>query len=168
MTLKPRVRRKGDHEQQEKTERREQEKFREKDNCFNDADEDTSGYEDSSLETKVSNSVGRGAVENVIKQTVYEKYHIDSKAMKEFSRFSPTEMLSGLGDSAKELSKVRADYMDGKISKDEMMAASSRIKGEISGKMLEIGSSRKSILEDVLALSVLHRLISHRFAPSAI
>ena len=61
-----------------------------------DEREDT-GYDDGGadpLEHRVSNSIGRGAVENLIKNSVYEKYNIDAKAMKDFSRLTPTEMLS--------------------------------------------------------------------------
>ena len=117
-------------------------------------DQDDGGYYDSgSLEGRVSNSVGRGAVEGWIKNSVYEKYNIDSAAMKEFSRLSPTEMLSSFGDSVKELSTLRADYAKGVYSKEEYSALSGKIKGEISGKMLEMGSSRKSILEDILLRS---------------
>ena len=73
-------------------------------------------YDSGGLEGRVSNSVGRGAVENWIKNSVYDKYNIDSAAMKEFSRLSPTEMLSGFGDSVKELDALRADYARGVYS----------------------------------------------------
>ena len=69
-----------------------------------DEREDT-GYDDGGadpLEHRVSNSIGRGAVENLIKNSVYEKYNIDAKAMKDFSRLSPTEMLSSFRDSVRE------------------------------------------------------------------
>lgn len=111
------------------------------------------GYSDGNIDGAVYNSVGRGAVENFIKNSVYEKYNIDSKAMKEFSRLSPTEMISDFGGSIKELAQLRSDYNDGKFTKEEYKALSSKIKGEISGKMLEMGSCRKSILEDVLLRS---------------
>ncbi|HBT66035.1 MAG TPA: hypothetical protein DEB10_15395, partial [Ruminococcaceae bacterium] len=105
------------------------------------------------MEGRVSNSVGRGAVENMIKNSVYNKYNIDSQTMKEFSRLSPTEMISSFGESIKELGTLRHDYSEGKYSKEEFSALNSKIKGEISGKMLEMGSSRKSILEDILLRS---------------
>ena len=41
----------------------------------------------------VQNSVGRGAVESFIKNSVYEKYNIDASSMKSFARMTPTEML---------------------------------------------------------------------------
>ena len=130
---------------------------RENDNKREETDErEDTGYDDGgadSLENKVSNSVGRGAVESLIKNTVYEKYNIDAKAMKEFSRLSPTEMLSSFRDSVRELGTLRSDYSQGKISKDEYKALSGKVKGEISGKMLEMGSCRKSILEDILLRS---------------
>ncbi len=101
----------------------------------------------------MSNSIGRGAVENIIKNTVYEKYNIDGKAMKDFSRLSPTEMISDFKGSVCELGRIREDYKNGIYTKAEYNALSSRAKGEISGKMLEIGSCRKSILEDILLRS---------------
>ena len=108
---------------------------------------------DTGFETGVSNSIGRGAVENIIKNTVYEKYNIDGKAMKDFSRLSPTEMISDFKGSVYELGRIREDYKNGIYTKAEYNALSSRVKGEISGKMLEIGSCRKSILEDTLLRS---------------
>ena len=105
------------------------------------------------FEIGVSNSIGRGAVENIIKNTVYEKYNIDGKAMKDFSRLSPTEMISDFKGSVYELGRIREDYKNGTYTKAEYNALSSRVKGEISGKMLEIGSCRKSILEDIFLRS---------------
>lgn len=43
------------------------------------------------------NSVGRGAVESFIKNSIYEKYGIDSSAMRDYSKMTPTEMLSDFG-----------------------------------------------------------------------
>ena len=40
-------------------------------------DTDTIAYDDGTLEGRVSNSIGRGAVEGVIKNSTYEKYDID-------------------------------------------------------------------------------------------
>ena len=100
------------------------------------------------------NSVGRGAVESFIKNSVYEKYGIDSKAMKSFARMTPTEMLSDFGKTVGELGKIRSDYQSGKMTAEGYKSAMSRAKGEIVGKMLEMGSSRKSILEDVFLRSV--------------
>ena len=108
---------------------------------------------DTGFETGVSNSIGRGAVENIIKNTVYEKYNIDGKAMKDFLKLSPTEMISDFKGSVCELGRIREDYKNGIYTKAEYNALSSRAKGEISGKMLEIGSCRKSILEDILLRS---------------
>ena len=105
------------------------------------------------FEIGVSNSIGRGAVENIIKNTVYEKYNIDGKAMRDFSKLSPTEMISDFKGSVCELGRIREDYKNGTYTKAEYNALSSRAKGEISGKMLEIGSCRKSILEDILLRS---------------
>ncbi len=130
---------------------------RDSDKRRDDADErEDTGHDDGgadSLENKVSNSVGRGAIESLIKNSVYEKYNIDAKAMKDFSRLSPTEMLSSFRDSVKELGTLRSDYSQGKFTKEEYKALSGKIKGEISGKMLEMGSCRKSILEDILLRS---------------
>ena len=53
----------------------------------------------------VQNSVGRGAVESFIKNGIYEKYGIDSKAMKRFAKMTPTEMLSDFGKTVGELDK---------------------------------------------------------------
>ena len=61
--------------------------------------------------------------------------------MKEFSRLSPTEMISSFSDSVKELGKLRSDYSNGQYTKEEYKVLSGKIKGEISGKMLEIGAS---------------------------
>ena len=47
---------------------------------------DAGEYDVGGIEGRVSNSVGRGAVENWIKNIVYEKYDIDAKSMKDFSR----------------------------------------------------------------------------------
>ena len=105
------------------------------------------------FEIGVSNSIGRDAVENIIKNTIYEKYNIDGKAMKDFSKLSPTEMISDFKGSVCELGRIREEYKNGTYTKAEYNALSSRIKGEISGKMLEIGSCRKSILEDILLRS---------------
>ena len=91
----------------------------------------------------MSNSIGRGAVENFIKNTVYEKYNIDSHKMKDFSKLSPTEMISDFCSSVKEFGKLRSDYEAGKYTKSEYKVLSSKVKGEISGKMLEMGSCRK-------------------------
>lgn len=110
--------------------------------------EDT-GYDSRGIENGISNGIGRGAVENIIKNTVYEKYNIDSNAMKEFSRLSPTEMVSDFSNSIKELGQLRSDYSAGKYTKEEYKALSGKLKGEISGKMLEIGSCRKSNGEEV-------------------
>ena len=68
------------------------------------------------------NSIGRGAVESIIKNAVYEKYNIDSKAMKEFARLSPTEMLSDFKGSVSELGKLRSEYSDGKYTREEYKA----------------------------------------------
>ena len=73
--------------------------------------------------------------------------------MKDFSRLSPTEMLSSFRDSIRELGSLRREYSQGKISKDEYKALSGKVKGEITGKMLEMGSCRKSILEDIMLRS---------------
>ena len=137
----------------------------EKENQFEELPPEENEYEDrqdteqestdsnTGFETGVSNSIGRGAVENIIKNTVYEKYNIDGKAMKDFSKLSPTEMISDFKDSVCELGRIREDYKNGTYTKAEYNALSSRVKGEISGKMLEIGSCRKSILEDILLRS---------------
>ena len=125
----------------------------ENDSDNREEDDYDANYDSVDLNGRVSNSIGRGAVESWIKNSVYEKYSIDSKAMKDFSRLSPTEMLGSFGDSLKELGAIRRDYADGKYSKEEYKALSGKIKGEISGKMLEMGSSRKSILEDILLRS---------------
>ena len=137
----------------------------EKENQFEELPPEENEYEDrqdterestdsnTGFETGVSNSIGRGAVENIIKNTVYEKYNIDWKAMKDFSKLSPTEMISDFKDSVCELGRIREDYKNGTYTKAEYNALSSRVKGEISGKMLEIGSCRKSILEDILLRS---------------
>lgn len=137
----------------------------EKENQFEELPPEENEYEDkqdteqestdsnTGFETGVSNSIGRGAVENIIKNTVYEKYNIDGKAMKDFSRLSPTEMISDFKGSVCELGRIREDYKNGIYTKAEYNALSSRAKGEISGKMLEIGSCRKSILEDILLRS---------------
>ena len=116
-------------------------------------DTDTIAYDDGTLEGRVSNSIGRGAVEGIIKNSTYEKYDIDRTTMKEFSRLSPTEMISSFSDSVKELGKLRSDYSNGQYTKEEYKALSGKIKGEISGKMLEMGSCRKSILEDIFLRS---------------
>ena len=81
---------------------------------------------DTGFETGVSNSTGRGAVENIIKNTVYEKYNIDGKAMKDFSRLSPTEMISDFKGSVCELGRIREDYKNGIYTKAEYNALSSR------------------------------------------
>lgn len=72
-----------------------------------DDENDTGDYESTGLEGRVQNSIGRSAVENWIKNSVYEKYNIDAKAMREYARMSPTEMLSSFGDSVKELGQLR-------------------------------------------------------------
>ena len=87
---------------------------------------DNTSYDDGTLEGRVSNSVGRGAVEGLIKNSVYEKYNIDSKAMKEFSRLTPTEMISSFSDSVKELGKLRSDYSNGQYTKEEYKALMQR------------------------------------------
>ena len=69
----------------------------------------------------MSNSIGRGAVENIIKNTVYEKYNIDGKAMKDFSRLSPTEMISDFKGSVCELGRIREDYKNGIYTKADIM-----------------------------------------------
>ncbi len=137
----------------------------EKENQFEELPPEENEYEDrqdteqestdsnTGFEIGVSNSIGRDAVENIIKNTVYEKYNIDGKAMKDFSKLSPTEMISDFKGSVCELGRIREDYKNGTYTKAEYNALSSRIKGEISGKMLEIGSCRKSILEDILLRS---------------
>ena len=137
----------------------------EKENQFDELPPEEDEYEDAQdnepestdsntgFEASVSNSIGRGAVENIIKNTIYEKYNIDGKAMKDFSRLSPTEMISDFKGSVCELGRIREDYKNGIYTKAEYDALSSRAKGEISGKMLEIGSCRKSILEDILLRS---------------
>lgn len=135
-------------EQEEVAEEREAQDTRDEDN----SDEDT-GYDNRGIDGAVSNSIGRGAVENFIKNTVYEKYNIDSHKMKDFSKLSPTEMISDFCSSVKEFGKLRSDYESGKYTKSEYKVLSSKVKGEISGKMLEMGSCRKSILEDVLLRS---------------
>lgn len=92
-----------------------------------DADDRDTGYDNGGgFEGAVSNSVGRGAVENLIKNTVYEKYNIDSKAMKEFARLSPTEMLSDLKTSVKELGELRSGYSQGQYTKAEYQAISGK------------------------------------------
>ena len=132
----------------------EEEEVREQETEQDDSSDTNTGHDDGgSLNDRVSNSVGRGAVENIIKQSVYQKYDIDAKAMKEFSRLSPTEMISDFKGSISELHTLRSDYAQGKYTKEEYKILSSKVKGEISGKMLEMGSSRKSILEDVLLRS---------------
>ena len=132
----------------------EEEEVREQETEQDDSSDTNTGHDDGgSLNDRVSNSIGRGAVENIIKQSVYQKYDIDAKAMKEFSRLSPTEMISDFKGSISELHTLRSDYAQGKYTKEEYKILSSKVKGEISGKMLEMGSSRKSILEDVLLRS---------------
>lgn len=125
----------------------------EKERGYSETEPERNTYDNGGLETRVSNSVGRGAVENVIKQSVYQKYNIDANAMKEYSRLSPTEMISSFSDSVRELGVLRDEYRAGNISKAEYQVANSKLKGEISGKMLEMGSSGKSILEDILLRS---------------
>ena len=93
-------------------------------------------------------SVGRGAVEGWIKNSIYEKYNISSMDMKAFSKMSPVDMLSDFGKTVGDIGRLRADLNAGKISSAEFKSAMSKTKGEIVGKMLEMGSSRKSILED--------------------
>ena len=102
----------------------------------------------------VQNSVGRGAVESFIKNSVYEKYNIDASSMKSFARMTPTEMLSDFGKTVGDLGRIRSDYQAGKMTAAEYKSAMSHTRGEIVGKMLEMGSSRKSILEDVFLRSV--------------
>ena len=82
------------------------------------------------------NSVGRGAVESFIKNSVYEKYGIDSKAMKSFARMTPTEMLSDFGKTVGELGKIRSDYQSGKMTAEGYKSAMSRAKGEIVGLII--------------------------------
>ena len=137
----------------------------EKENQFEELPPEENEYEDrqdteqestdsnTGFEIGVSNSIGRDAVENIIKNTVYEKYNIGGKAMKDFSKLSPTEMISDFKGSVCELGRIREDYKNGTYTKAEYNALSSRVKGEISGKMLEIGSCRKNILEDILLRS---------------
>ena len=131
----------------------------EKENKYSETDPERSTYNDGGLESHVSSSIGRGAVENIIKQSVYQKYNIDTNAMQEYSRLSPTEMISSFSDSVRELGMLRDEYKAGSISKSEYQAANSRLKGEISGKMLEMGSSGKIFY---CALSACHRLMCLR------
>ena len=73
--------------------------------------------------------------------------------MRSFSKLSPTEMISTFNDSLKELATLRAEYAKGTYTKAEYKSLSGKVKGEIAGELLEMGSSRKSILEDVLLRS---------------
>lgn len=102
----------------------------------------------------VQNSVGRGAVESFIKNSVYEKYNIDAASMRSFAKMTPTEMLSDFGKTVGDLGRIRSDYQAGKMTAAEYKSAMNHTRGEIVGKMLEMGSSRKSILEDVFLRSV--------------
>lgn len=102
----------------------------------------------------VQNSVGRGAVESFIKNSVYEKYNIDASSVSSFARMTPTEMLSDFGKSVRDLGTIRSDYHAGKMTASEYKSAVNHTRGEIVGKMLEMGSSRKSILEDVFLRSI--------------
>ena len=121
-------------EQEEVAEEREAQDTR----AQEDSSEDT-GYDNRGIDGTMSNSIGRGAVENFIKNSVYEKYNIDPQKMKDFSKLSPTEMISDFGSSVKELGQLRSDYEAGKYTKSEYKVLSSKVKGEISGKMLEMG-----------------------------
>lgn len=100
------------------------------------------------------NSIGRSAVESFIKNSIYEKYNIDATSMKSFARMTPTEMLSDFGKTVGDLGRIRGDYQAGKMTVAEYKSAMNHTRGEIVGKMLEMGSSRKSILEDVFLRSV--------------
>ena len=100
------------------------------------------------------NSIGRSAVESFIKNSVYEKYGIDAKEMRTYSKMTPTEMLSDFGKTVGDLGRIRSDYQTGKIGASDFKTAMSHTKGQIVGKMLEMGSSRKSILEDVFLRSL--------------
>ena len=42
-------------------------------------------------------SVGRGTVENWIKNSIYEKYNISNEDMRAFSKMSPIDMMSDFG-----------------------------------------------------------------------
>ena len=72
-------------EQEEVAEEREAQDTREQE----DTSEDT-GYDNRGIDGTMSNSIGRGAIENFIKNSVYEKYNIDPQKMKDFSKLSPT------------------------------------------------------------------------------
>lgn len=100
------------------------------------------------------NSIGRSAVESFIKNSIYEKYGIDAKEMQAYSKMTPTEMLSDFGKTVGDLGRIRGDYQTGKIGASDFKTAMSHTKGQIVGKMLEMGSSRKSILEDVFLRAV--------------
>ena len=89
------------------------------------------------------NSIGRSAVESFIKNSIYEKYGIDAKEMQAYSKMTPTEMLSDFGKTVGDLGRIRGDYQAGKIGASDFKTAMSHTKGQIVGKMLEMGSSRK-------------------------
>lgn len=71
----------------------------------------------------VQNSVGRGAVESFIKNSVYEKYNIDASSVSSFARMTPTEMLSDFGKSVRDLGTIRSDYHAGKMTASEYKSA---------------------------------------------
>lgn len=99
-------------------------------------------------------SVGRGTVENWIKNSIYEKYNISNEDMRAFSKMSPIDMMSDFGKTVGDIGRLREGLRTGQLSSAEYKSALSKTKGEIVGKMLEMGSSRKSILEDVFLRSV--------------
>ena len=74
--------------------------------------------------------------------------------MKDFSKLSPTEMISDFKGSVCELGRIREDYKNGTYTKAEYNALSSRVKGEISGKMLEICSLNQELYPNCLKCRV--------------
>ncbi|MBR5858344.1 MAG: hypothetical protein IKZ05_00325 [Clostridia bacterium] len=89
----------------------------------------------------VQNSVGRGAVESFIKNSVYEKYNIDASSMKSFARMTPTEIL----DAKKDEEILQPWYLE-KIKKDY----SKEENGEFFNYSDDDCSFPKSVAEEII------------------